>query len=344
MPDATSSSGAQEHDRALLARIREWLGRERIEPTTIEKLAGDVSPRRYFRIRARPAPGTWIVTSYPPELHSSFLRFQATTRWLERSEVRVPAIVATDPAGELMLVEDLGTESLFTIAHGSARAARLYRVAAEIAIRIGQQPGEQVAALNPPLDFAVLAREIDLTWRLFLEPKVKCRALAHDLCGALDELCHAIDRSPRVPCHRDFMARNLMVLDDDRLGVIDHQDLRLDPVGYDLGSLWNDSLRLNAEQSRQAQADRIPGAALDLARVSAQRCLKIIGTYLAFAQAGSDRYLPLIPPTLDRALGHLAVVPETSGLVAALRNELDPLDASAPEPAARESRFTGRGR
>ena len=46
-----------------------------------------------------------------------------------------------------------------------------------------------------------------------------------------------------MPCHRDFMVRNLMPLRGRRgLVVLDHQDLRLGPPLYDLASLLNDTL------------------------------------------------------------------------------------------------------
>ena len=45
---------------------------------------------------------------------------------------------------------------------------------------------------------------------------------------------------PMVFAHRDFHSRNLMV-DDERLGVIDFQDALMGPVTYDLASLLRDS-------------------------------------------------------------------------------------------------------
>ena len=50
-------------------------------------------------------------------------------------------------------------------------------------------------------------------------------------------------------------------------------------------------------------------------RAATQRTLKAIGTFAAFALRGSARHLPLVGPTLRRALVHMARVPETGDLV-----------------------------
>ena len=67
-------------------------------------------------------------------------------------------------------------------------------------------------------------------------------ALAAALRAALDTLCASLGDEPPVPCHRDFMVRNLMPLPNGALVVLDHQDLRLGPPLYDLASLLNDTL------------------------------------------------------------------------------------------------------
>ena len=45
----------------------------------------------------------------------------------------------------------------------------------------------------------------------------------------------------RVFCHRDFHSRNLMVLTDGSLAMVDIQDARWGPLTYDLASLLRDA-------------------------------------------------------------------------------------------------------
>ena len=108
------------------------------------------------------------------------------------------------------------------------------------------------------------------------------------------------------------MARNLLPLEPPpRLAVIDHQDLRLAPAAYDVASLLNDSLYPPEEMSQSLLGDL---DVIDYHRCAAQRTLKIIGTFVKFARAGSNRYLSLVPVTLSRCLGHLQALPEADSL------------------------------
>ena len=67
--------------------------------------------RRYYRVCC--AGERAIVAYYPPELRAAAQRFERTTDLLERAGVRVPAIRRVDHDAGLMLLEDVGAETLF---------------------------------------------------------------------------------------------------------------------------------------------------------------------------------------------------------------------------------------
>ncbi len=311
----------------LAPEVEAWLRAAGHAPETLVALPGDVSVRRYARLGAA-AGGTAILAVYPPSILASCHRFLATTQLLEGIGVAVPRIVASDCECGVMLVEDVGPRTLYDLATEPwAALTPLFHRAAEIAERIAGLPAAAVAALNPPLDGELLARELRQTWEVFLEPHglLGGAAEARRLEDALGALCEALGAAGAVPCHRDFMARNLAVRvfgSPSGLGlwVLDHQDLRLGPPFYDLASLLNDSLFPPPELTAEILASRLSTAAQRLAyhRAAAQRTLKAVGTFAAFARRGIDRHLPLIPPTLARALFHLARTPEGEGLVPAL--------------------------
>jgi aminoglycoside/choline kinase family phosphotransferase len=222
-----------------------------------------------------------------------------------------------------MLVEDLGPRTLGDWGKGRPwhELKPFFEQALEIADRISRLPMDGLGELNPTLGRELLARELEQTWDLFLEPKglVSDPALAVELRTALDRLCEALGAEEPVPCHRDFMARNLMVGDDlesTGLAVLDHQDLRLGPPLYDAASLFNDTLFPPPE----AEAALLGTLYEDprYHRAAAQRTLKAVGTYASFARRGANRHLPLIPPTLARFVEHFARVPEGASLAAHL--------------------------
>jgi aminoglycoside/choline kinase family phosphotransferase len=303
--------------------IARWLETLERVPREVEALTGDISLRRYFR--AHFADGTSaIVAYYPMKLRAVCRRFRATTELFVTAGVPVPRVLAADCKRGLMLVEDVGTHTLYD---DSERAwdvlAPLYRTAAEYVRRIQTLPRASVATLNPRLDASLLRWELRKSWDLVLVPHglVGDEQTAAALTGALDDLCAELGREERlVPCHRDFMPRNLMVMRSDLL-VLDHQDTRLGPPAYDLASLLNDSLFPPRALEEELRERLHPGAggALDYRRAVVQRAIKAVGNYADFARRGFDRHLPLVKPTLARAWRWFDELPELRAVTPALR-------------------------
>ena len=294
-----------------------WLDRLGHPAERLEPLAGDVSARRYLRAQSRGR--SLIVALYPPALRSTCERFLATSALLGEAGLRVPTVLASDCRRGLMLLEDLGDPTLYGLRDRPWDFLRPYlEQAVKDAARIAALRPADVAPLSPQLDCSLLERELEQTWRSFLSPRGLAGGpdSAAALRSALAELCRRLGEPPRVPCHRDFMARNLVPQADGRLGLLDHQDLRLGPRFYDLASLLNDSLFPSRELVREllgSDADE-----LDYHRAAAQRALKAVGTFATFAENGDPRHLGLIPPTLGRAHEHLVLVPETAAIAARL--------------------------
>ena len=303
-------SPAQELERRLAA----WLARSGHGAVEISPLAGDVSARRYFRVREHRG-GTLVAAVYPPELAAAQRRFARAAEMLERAGVRVPGILVDDVEAGFSLLEDLGAATLYELRNLSdEERARYLDSAAEAAARIAALDPAEVAGLgSPPLDRALLRRELETAWRLFFVP----RGLDHaGLAAALDRLCDRLAAAPLRPCHRDFMVRNLVALPDGGIGVLDFQDLRLGPASYDLASLLNDSWFAPGPLERRWLEQALPGpeTRLQYRRAVVQRGLKAVGTFLAFAARGEPRHLPLVVPTLGRTFPHLAALPETAEL------------------------------
>ena len=334
-------------------RAARWLRGQGFAALEIVPLAGDVSPRRYARVELA-AGGTAILASYPAEpaeARAVCPRFLSTSELLAGAGVRVPRILAADCERGLMLVEDVGLRTLAELGAPGAQGrlpwselAVWFERAVAAAARIAALPAASVAGLNPVLGRELLERELAQTRDVYLAP--------HGLLGEAPfaasverlfaELCARLAADPPVPCHRDYMARNLVPVlapiraperaEPERaeiapagageLVVLDHQDLRLGPPAYDLASLLNDTLfpPPEAEETLLGLAAESPSQALQgvarlhYHRAAAQRTLKAVGTYAAFARRGVERHLPLIPPTLERAVRHLAQTPEGAAL------------------------------
>lgn len=308
-----------------------WLAEQGWEGTDHEPLAGDVGHRRY-RVLSREGSGgereVVVLAAYPAALRESCRRFITTTELLAGAGVRVPRILAADCELGAMLVEFLGDRTLNEWAEGRSwdEIGPRFDAALEAARRIAELEPEAVADLSPPLDAALLSRELRLTEESFLAPSGLLQGeLGRRVEVTLEALADAIAEVPPRPCHRDFMVRNLVPRDGADGGgggvaVLDHQDLRLGPPLYDLASLLNDSLFPPPEIERRMLEEWCGGVdrRLEYHRVAAQRTLKAVGSYAMATAEGKDFHRHRISPTFERALDHLSRVPEASATADAL--------------------------
>lgn len=338
-----------------------WLAGQGWEDPEHEPLAGDVGHRRYRRLQ-RPGPPSLngqpvagpagvesaVLALYPSSLRPASRRFATTTELLAAAGVRVPRVIAADHELGVMLVEYLGRSTLNDWAEGRCWDEILprFRAALEAARRIAALDPTEVVPLSPPLDAALLARELSLTVENFLGPEGLMEGDdGRRTAAVLEALAATIAEVPSRPCHRDFMVRNLMPLEEGEeaggVAVLDHQDLRLGPPLYDLASLLNDSLfpprpieRALVEEwcagegedgGRGVRDDRW----LEYHRVAAQRTLKAVGSYAMAAMDGKEFHAHRIGPTFERALDHLSRVPEAAACAADLRRRWQRKQADA---------------
>jgi N-acetylmuramate 1-kinase len=297
------------------ATVGRWLAARGLRARAVRPVVGDVSSRSYFRVELEGETASWMVACYPPELAAAQRRFAAAGELLAGAGVRVPALRIDDDERRFALVEDLGPATLYETVSDWRQAPRELTAALRAARAIAKLDHTQVAALgSPALDADLLRRELAQTCELLAAAS---GLDAGWLAAALDGLCARLG-SDLVPCHRDFMARNLMPLGGaaGEIGVLDFQDLRLGPAGYDVASLLNDSLFADPgiETRVLAEAAEVAGDAAQYRAAVVQRSLKAVGTYLAFARRGKRRHLALVAPTLERALRFFPHLPETASL------------------------------
>lgn len=309
-----------------------WLAEHRYGDALVDPLPGDVSARRYFRLRHTSSVAA-ILAVYPSTIREVCTRFERTTKLLENVKVPVPALLASDPERGWMLLADVGERTLYQHAGRPwSELEILFDQAIEILGRIRGLPIETAATLNPPLDATLLRRELEKTTESFLRPRgfLRDAVASHAVELALDALCSELGAARPVVCHRDFMARNLVPelicsegSSEWQLWVLDHQDLRLGPPEYDLASLLNDSLFPPPEVESRLLVRAAVRDATAFHRAAAQRTLKAVGTYATFAARGNTMHLPLIGPTFARALHHLEKTPEGSAAADHLRSGLE---------------------
>ncbi|HZY05582.1 MAG TPA: phosphotransferase [Anaeromyxobacteraceae bacterium] len=241
----------------------------------VRRLAGHASLRSYWRVGTRPR--SWpprdrdgielgvpmhpshVVMVLPPDAAPEEVTkggapgvnpFVDVQRYLEALGVRVPHILAfyqDDPAGGLMVLEDLGDEMLETRLLAGAEPEPLYgRAVDQLAVlRAGaERSRSRCVAFTRGFDFDLYLWELH-HFREWLLEAWKGATLSATERAELDwhfaSLARALDAEPKGFTHRDYQSRNLMALPTGELAVIDFQDALLGPRQYDLVALLRDS-------------------------------------------------------------------------------------------------------
>ena len=97
-------------DVAVPSGAQLWLTQRRAAAIDAEPLTGDLSTRRYFRLRLAEG-GSSILALYPTG-DSACQRFRRSDAILAQAGIRTPRIRAYDCGADWMLLEDVGPEDL----------------------------------------------------------------------------------------------------------------------------------------------------------------------------------------------------------------------------------------
>lgn len=306
---------------------------ESIPGGTAVPLAGDASTRRFYRV-VSPDGSTRVLMDYgaPFSGETDDIRL---SRVFRAAGVPAAQILEVSPGTGCLLLEDLGDRTLEKLlldplgrpAPGALPLLeRAVRLAARVADRGTVELERSDRADGPALDAERFRFEMDY----FLDHFAGAlRGHPRPPLGLREELYALADRAARTPrrvlCHRDFHSRNLLLLDDGRLAVVDVQDARWGPDTYDLASLLRDAYVEIEEDWLEpliefytSSLSRPPEPESFRRRfhaVAAERMIKALGTFgYQTAVQGSGRYLDAARRTAGRLRRLLPRSEETARL------------------------------
>ncbi|MFK8042512.1 aminoglycoside phosphotransferase family protein [Congregibacter sp.] len=301
---------------------RSWSG----SSEELQMVAGDASFRRYFRVAHEGA--SLILCDAPPETEKN-AEFVALAKGLAAAGLRVPTVLQADMEFGFLALEDLGDQTLLPLLQADA-------VDQYYAQALGMLENLALADLDDfsleVYDHSLLSREMDLF------PEWFCQGLlgldldqaARDVYAALRSLlCDRALAQTQVVVHRDFHARNLMLLSDNSLATIDFQDAVLGPLSYDPVSLlkdcyvrWPDSRvqewALAHREGLVAKGVPVPNAddfLMDFHFMGLQRHIKVLGIFARlYLRDGKPAYLGDLPRVIAYVQRALATYPEVQPL------------------------------
>jgi aminoglycoside/choline kinase family phosphotransferase len=219
------------------ALLKNWLAR--IEPyQDIIQIAGDASFRRYFRVSYKDK--TLIAMDAPPKLEDSHA-FVDISKLYEAKGLTVPHVIHVDLSLGFMLITDLA-DDLYLRVLTADNADKLYALAID-KLHIIQSIPQDNPYHFPPFSRDLLMEELKnfqywyLETHLAISLNVKQTKL---LVDTFELLVSSALEQPQVCIHRDYHSRNLMLLPNNDLGILDFQDALWGPLTYDLVSLIRD--------------------------------------------------------------------------------------------------------
>ncbi len=263
------------------------------------------SDRRFWR-GAGAARGL-VAVSYGTEKAEN-ARYADCAAFLRARGVNVPRVVAHDEARRFLLLEDAGSEDLWSWRDASWPERReLYRRAlGQAAAMHACDLAEAGAAgvLQAPFDEALYAWEQDYFFEHFLGRDEAVRGDV-PLAGEARRLASL----PRVLLHRDFQSQNIMVRGED-VALIDFQGMRAGLAGYDVASLLYDPyVPMTGDERAELLRDHAGMAGIgDLAAWEAevracarQRLMQALGAYGFLGRVkGRAHFLAHIPVAAGR--------------------------------------------
>ena len=321
-------SGITAHAFAAPAeqRLQHYLARKGQPDAQIVALTPDASTREYFRL---PWDGaTAIAAVYPEPFDPDIHPYLDVTRLFAAARLPVPEIFDVDGRQGIIVQEDLGDRQLRRVFESASADEREAYVEQAISLIADIQAATPLAYERDSIASRLAFDEAKLSWELdfFFEHYFKSmrqETLKHAeeavLRAELYDVASELAARPRVLCHRDYHAANLIVDGRNHLRIIDHQDARMGPASYDLVSLLLDRVTvapplsevrerrlffLAEREQRGLPACEPDEFAREFRLMTVQRCLKAVGTfsYQTGVAGRGETYAQFIEPMLEIVL------------------------------------------
>lgn len=294
-------------------------------------MPGGASTRRFVRVHFE-SGGTAVAMYFPEATKSDEVSNPVTSlgRWpflqvhdlLARCNVNVPKVLAEDCEHGLLLVEDLGEDTLanFLSREPQARDALYQMAVRDLSLAqtaIGKRAHGTIVQKRS-FDFDLLHWEVEhfREWALGALGVQLSPAEIGVFERAAEHIAREAHSLQQVFVHRDYQSRNLMVRRtkdaEPELVWIDFQDALMGPRVYDLVALLNDSYQsFSQEFITQRLADYLTYSGLPQSQIAqlryefdwmtVQRKLKDAGRFVFIQRVkGNASFMRFVVPTVAK--------------------------------------------
>ncbi len=298
--------------------MNSFLATNGLQDAQCEKLAGDASNRRYFRLRSDGT--TYVFMDAPPDRGEDVAPFVRIASFLAGIDLSAPQVLAKNEAHGFLLLEDLGDDLFARLLEKTPDFEnRLYDAATDALVHlhsVAPLVGLPSYDANTAAELSALVVDWYVTGITGSAPP----NLRQEFVNEVTQLIEIHAPQTDVLVQRDYHSENLLWLPDRadhaRVGLLDFQDAMKGHRAYDLVSLLQDARRdvpPEIEEEMIARYIHATNQPLEQFRTAyavwgAQRNLRILGVFARLClRDGKPGYLKLMPRVwglLKRDLAH----------------------------------------
>jgi hypothetical protein len=219
-----------------MSKTQTWLKTTTFKNYIVESALADASFRKYYRLRDGSKTALLMDSSLEKE---SLISFLDVTSRLQNADVGVPKIFEQNTEEGFLILEDFGTKHYLNILNQNNFKA-YYTKAINTILKMQKA---DVAGL-PLYDKVFLHAEMNLMQEWYIEKYLQATLSETQkklIANTLDVISNIVLEQPQETfVHRDFHSRNIMLKENNKLGIIDYQDAMSGAITYDLVSLLKD--------------------------------------------------------------------------------------------------------
>ena len=281
----------------------------------LKKISGDASFREFYRLRKN--KNTSIIVSAKKDKFKNLAVYAVVNSILNVNKINAPKLLSNHYKNNMIEISDLGEKSFYDHIISKKNKLKDYKSLIKLLIKIQKIKIKKVYKLDkfkikiPKYTLSNLHKESDLFFDWYLKYFLKSKKISmvkKQLRTELNTVYKKLIYRNDTFVHRDFHVSNIM-MNKNKLGLIDSQDAIIGNPLYDIasliddvriklpGKLQNDLLNFYHKNSK-FKKEKIEKLKNDFDILSVQRNLKILGIFVRlFKRDNKDNYLRFLPYT-----------------------------------------------
>ena len=281
----------------------------------LKKISGDASFREFYRLQK--GKNTSIIIQAKKEKFKNLITYIVVNKILAKYKIYAPKLITNHYEHDIIEITDLGQKSFYNTIIKKKNKFNDYKDLIKIIIKLQNIKLQRNYRLGKfKINFQNysiknLHKESDLFFDWYLKycfKSSKIKKIKEILKNELTKIYKKLYFQNSTFVHRDFHASNIMI-NNNKLGLIDSQDAIIGNPLYDVASLIDDvriKLPSNLQEKllnfyyykSKLKKEEYKNLKNDFEILSVQRNLKILGIFVRlFKRDGKPNYLKYLPYT-----------------------------------------------